>query len=490
MSLEAHRNIDRWKGKRVFVLGDVMLDRFVSGHVVRVSSEAPVPILHYHSKQEMLGGAANVACNIAALGAEAVLLGVVGDDEAGESLARRVDELDGVEGALLCVPNHPTTVKTRFVSEGQQILRLDVERKIDLDRSHVEEIAMHFEVFAPKLDAVVLSDYAKGVLTPETIRVIVDLARARGLPIVVDPKTEDLRRYRGASVLTPNRFEAALLTNFDCETDKSAAAAARALHDLAEVDAVVITRGSRGMTIYDPQWGNGEAATIATTAREVFDVSGAGDTVVAVLSLALATGISVIDGARVANIAAGIVVGKRGTAIVSASELSAALLAQLGPSPKIAAADAAHGLVSYWREHGLRIGFTNGCFDLLHPGHVELLKCARATCDRLVVGLNADVSVRRLKGPSRPVQNEVARAKVMASIESVDLVVLFEEETPLALINLLRPDVLIKGADYTIATVAGADVVQTYGGRVVLVPIEEAHSTTSILSRAVAGGPK
>jgi D-beta-D-heptose 7-phosphate kinase/D-beta-D-heptose 1-phosphate adenosyltransferase len=259
------------------------------------------------------------------------------------------------------------------------------------------------------------------------------------------------------------------------------------LRDLAEVDAVVLTRGAQGMTIYDPVNGESRPSCIPTAAREVFDVSGAGDTVVAVLSLALAGGMSVVAGARIANVAAGIVVGKRGTAVVKASELASALRALSGANPKIVAADAADAIVSDWNERGLRVGFTNGCFDLLHPGHVELLRQARASCDRLVVGLNSDASVRRLKGPTRPVQNENARSTVMASIGSVDLVILFEEDTPLELIQLLKPDVLIKGGDYTIDTVVGADLVQAYGGKTLIVPLEAGHSTTSIISRADAG---
>ena len=477
-------DIASWRDKRIFVLGDVMLDRFVSGRVERLSPEAPIPILHFQSEKFMVGGAANVARNIAALAGKAVLVGVLGEDEHGDLIARSVAELEHVEGSFVRVGRHPTTVKTCFVSEGQQIMRLDVERRLDLDKDQVAEICARFEDVAGRIDAVVLSDYAKGVLSPVVIRGIVDMARARGLPVVVDPKTKDVRRYSGASVLTPNRSEAAMITNFDCDTDETAEAAAKVLRDLAEVDAVVLTRGAQGMTIYDPVNGESRPSCIPTAAREVFDVSGAGDTVAAVLSLALAGGMSVATGARIANVAAGIVVGKRGTAVVKASELASALRALSGANPKIVAADAADAIVNDWNERGLRVGFTNGCFDLLHPGHVELLRRARASCDRLVVGLNSDASVRRLKGPTRPVQNENARSTVMASIGSVDLVILFEEDTPLGLIQLLKPDVLIKGGDYTIDTVVGADFVQAYGGKTLLVPLEAGHSTTSIISRA------
>ena len=461
-----------------------MLDRFVYGRVERVSPEAPIPVLHHQSERAMLGGAANVARNVVALGGRAVLVGVVGCDAEGDLVADRLADDDGIDGRFVRVDGHPTTVKTRFVSGIQQIMRLDVERRLEVDAATEEAIVA---ATLPALDgaaALVLSDYAKGVLGPGVIARVIAAARARSIPVVVDPKTRDVARYAGATVLTPNASEGTMISGIDCAVAENVDAAAKAIRETADVDAVVLTRGAHGMTIWAPAEGTDRSLDIPTVATEVFDVSGAGDTVVATLALALTAGASVSDAARLANAAAGIAVGKRGTAVVRAQELAKALGSADRGNPKIVSAEAAAEAVADWKAHGIKVGFTNGCFDLLHPGHVELLRKARATCDRLVVALNTDASVRRLKGPTRPVQNEEARSIVMASIESVDLVTLFDEDTPLRLIELLKPDRLIKGADYTVATVVGSDVVLAYGGEVVLVPLEEGHSTTNIIARS------
>lgn len=474
--------IEGWRGKHVCVLGDIMLDRFVYGRVERVSPEAPIPVLQFQSETVMLGGAGNVARNIAALGGRVTLIGAIGEDEPAELIAGPLIAEEGIDGHFLRRPGVPTTIKTRFVSDGQQIMRLDVEEKRDLSESEADDIARRFEGALATVDAVVLSDYAKGVLTLGVIGRIIALARARDIPVVVDPKSLDVKRYAGAAALTPNRSEAEAITQLDCRTGEGAETAARMICERAGVDSVVMTRGALGMTIFDSV-AAGAAISIPAVAREVFDVSGAGDTVVAALALSLAAGLDVTSGARVANVAAGVAVGKRGTGVVRERELASALLESTRSDSKIVDRHTAFAIVREWKRDGLRVGFTNGCFDLLHPGHVELLRRSRAGCDCLLVALNSDASARRLKGPTRPVQNETARALVMASIASVDLVTLFEEDTPLDLIELLKPDVLIKGADYTIDTVVGADVVQAYGGKVLLVPLEAGHSTSSIIER-------
>ena len=474
--------IENWLGKHVCVVGDVMLDRYVYGEVERISPEAPIPVLQFQAETIMLGGAGNVARNVAALGGKVTLIGALGDDAPAELIAGALIADEGIEGYFLRRPGVPTTIKTRFVSDGQQIMRLDIERKQALSEPEADEIVRRFENALATVDAVVLSDYAKGALTPGVIGRIVTLARNRMIPLIVDPKMLDVARYAGATALTPNRSEAEAMTRLDCRTDENAQLAARRICEQAGVDSVVMTRGAQGMTIFDKA-AAGATVSIPAVAREVFDVSGAGDTVVAALALSLAAGLDVTSGARVANVAAGIAVGKRGAGVVHASELASALVEPTRGDPKIADRRAALANVCDWRRQGFKVGFTNGCFDLLHPGHVELLKRARAGCDRLVVALNSDASVRRLKGPTRPVQDETARSLVMASLASVDLVTLFEEDTPLELIALLKPDVLIKGADYTIETVVCADVVQAYGGKVLLVPIESGYSTSSIIAR-------
>jgi D-beta-D-heptose 7-phosphate kinase / D-beta-D-heptose 1-phosphate adenosyltransferase len=480
--------VAKWRGKRIFVLGDVMLDKFVYGRVERISPEAPIPVLHHQSEKVMLGGAANVARNIVALGGEVLLVGVLGDDEAGDLVAGPLVAEDRIEGRFVREAHHPTTTKVRYVSGGQQIMRLDIERRLNPDAQTIETICDWLVGAGDTVSAIVLSDYAKGVLVPALIQRVVAIARARRIPVVVDPKSPEVSRYEGATVLTPNAAEAAMIVGIQCADDDRAETAVRAFRDRAKVEAVVLTRGADGMTIFDPAEIEGAVTHVPAVASQVFDVSGAGDTVVAALALALACGASVTTAARIGNAAAGIAVSKRGTAVVRADELSAALGgAKTGNDPKIGNNGAAAAIVADWQAKGLKVGLTNGCFDLLHPGHIELLKRSRAACDRLVVALNTDASVRRLKGEARPVQNEHARSIVMAAIDSVDLVTLFDDDTPLRLISLLKPDYLIKGADYTLATVVGADVVRAYGGKVILVPLETGHSTTSIIARASAG---
>jgi D-beta-D-heptose 7-phosphate kinase/D-beta-D-heptose 1-phosphate adenosyltransferase len=478
--------IAKWRGAKVFVLGDVMLDKFVHGNVERISPEAPIPVLHHQSEKMMLGGAANVARNIVALGGRVLLVGAIGDDPEGDLIAGPLIEKESVSARFVRVRNHPTTTKVRYVSDGQQIMRLDIERPFHLGPRDMDVICDSLSENARQISAVILSDYAKGVLVPALVRRVIDIARTYRIPVVVDPKTRDIARYAGATVMTPNAAEAATITGKECADDRHAAAAAKVLHERAGVDSIVLTRGAHGMTVFDPRGLDIAPIHIPTHATEVFDVSGAGDTVVAALALALAAGAPAETAARIGNTAAGIAVGKRGTAVVHARELSAVLGGSKDSDPKIADNATAAEVVADWKAHGLRVGFTNGCFDLLHPGHVELLKQARAVCDRLVVALNTDASVRRLKGETRPVQSEHARSVVMAALDSVDLVTLFDEDTPMRLIELLKPDCLIKGADYTVATVVGGDFVASYGGKVILVPLERGHSTTSIIARANA----
>lgn len=477
--------LTRFKGRRVLVLGDVMLDRFVYGKVERISPEAPIPVLHCESERSMLGGAGNVARNIVTLGGEAVLVGIIGQDSAADELEHSLCAHDKVEGAFLRLNSHPTTVKVRYVSGGQQIMRADTEQKLHLDEKQAKNL---FDIAANHLtnvSAVVLSDYAKGVLCPAVLRNIIDLANQKNLPIVVDPKSRDVKRYAGATVITPNESEAASIADTPCGTDEAAGFAAEAIQKLAGTDSVVLTRGARGMTIYGAAQGVPDPVHVKSAAQEVFDVSGAGDTVVACLTLALASGLDLETGARMANIAAGIAVGKTGTAPVFASELGRVLDQNVrGMDPKIATLEDAERIIAEWKEKRLSVGFTNGVFDLLHPGHIELLKQAHKSCDRLIVALNSDTSVRRLKGDSRPIQNERARAMVMASLATVDLVTVFDEETPMQQLEIFRPDVLIKGGDYTHDSVIGASFVESYGGRVVLVPLHAGHSTTSVISRA------
>ncbi len=469
---------------RVLVLGDVMLDRYVSGAAHRLSPEAPIPVLRPSGSRCTLGGAANVAVNVATLGGSACLIGVVGDDPAAAEL-RRLLALWGerVRDRLATEPGRPTTCKTRFMAGSHQLLRLDEEATAPV--GPLDLLLERYDETLRWADVVVLSDYAKGVLCDALLPEALDRARAMGRPVIADPKRADLAAYRGAAVLTPNEAEARLATGIDATEDAGAEQAGRRILDATGCEAVLITRSERGVSLLRR---GSPAIHLPTQAREVADVSGAGDTLVAALAVAMAVGADLPQASALANVTAGISVAKQGTATVSREELQSTLLLRdlAATDSKVVGIDQAAAQAAEWRRQGLRIGFTNGCFDLVHPGHVRLLAESRAACDRLIVGLNTDASVQRLKGPARPVQNELARATVMASIGAVDLVVLFAEDTPLALIEALRPDVLVKGADYTVAQVVGADRVRSWGGRVHLVDLQQGHSTTRMV-RLIAG---
>lgn len=466
---------------RVLCIGDIMLDRYVYGAAERLSPEAPIPVLRKSREKEVPGGVGNVVANLADLGAKVSVLSVIGDDEAGRSLCRLVQARTGSSAGLVVDPARPTTVKTRFVAGQQQLLRVDDEETRAVSGDTARDIGQRLAAAVDECDVVVLSDYAKGVLSRETVAHAIALAASAGKPVIVDPKIRDFSFYRGASVITPNRKELEEAAGLRAATDDEVRAAALKLIDACGVRAVLATRSQDGMSVITA---TDDPVHIRAEAREVFDVSGAGDTVVAVLAAAMAVGASLADAAQLANAAAGIVVGKPGTATVTVDEIRAALTRQ--PSGGAMALPRALELAEKWRAKGLKVGFTNGCFDLLHPGHVSLLRQARAQCDRLVVGLNSDASVRRLKGASRPVHDEIARATVLSALDMVDAVVVFDEDTPIDLIRALRPDVLVKGADYTLDRVVGADVVMSYGGRVYLAALEDGFSTTATV-RKISG---
>ncbi len=466
----------------VLVLGDIMLDRYVLGEVRRISPEAPIPVLRAQQRRAVLGGAANVAQNVAALGARAILAGVVGMDDAATEIGRLLAASAEIGSCLVPVPLRPTTVKTRFMSGSHQLLRLDEEDAGAIDSATEAQLLAEFESALARADIVVLSDYAKGVLTDRVLAGAIDAARRAGKPVIADPKRSSFAAYRGVDVLTPNEAETARGTGIADEDDDGAARAGEHARTQAEAGAVLVTRSAKGLTLVRAGL---PPLHLPTRAQAVADVSGAGDTLIAAFAIGLASGAAMPDAAMLANVAAGISVGKPGTATVSHAELAAALHRRevLALDEKVAERDAAAAQVAAWRAAGLRVGFTNGCFDLIHPGHVRLLARARAACDRLVVGLNSDASVKRLKGEDRPVQTETARATVMASISAVDLVVLFEEDTPESLIGELLPSLLFKGADYRLDQVVGADIVRAHGGEVRLIDLEAGHSTTATIRR-------
>jgi len=472
----------------VLVVGDLMLDEFVYGEVSRISPEAPTPVIACKRSEVMVGGAGNVARNLVSLGTRCVFVGVTGDDDAGRALADALAGNELIEACLVVDGARETTRKVRFVSEHHSVhmLRADWESAGAVDTRAEDAMIAHVTSALPRVGAVVLSDYAKGALTPRVVRAVIAAAAKAGKPVIVDPKGRDYSIYKGATLITPNRQELADATHRAATSDAEIAAAAGELRDALGARAVLVTRSEAGMTLVD----DGAPVTVPAYAVRVRDVSGAGDTVVAVLAAMLATEADFESAMRAANAAAAVVVGKRGTATLSVAELRSRILpaATLAPEEKIVFDwSVLDDHLADWKRQGLRVGFTNGCFDLLHPGHVRLLAAARAACDRLVLGLNSDASVTRLKGAGRPVQNVEARAEVLAALEAVDLVVVFEEDTPLELIRRVKPSVLVKGGDYTRETVVGYEIVEAQGGEVVLVDLVPGHSTTSMVERSRNG---
>jgi D-beta-D-heptose 7-phosphate kinase/D-beta-D-heptose 1-phosphate adenosyltransferase len=468
---------------RVLVVGDVMLDRFVYGGVDRISPEAPIPVMRIEREIVMPGGAGNVARNLAALGAKVALLGLAGDDLAADQLNEVLALEPGIEAHLVIDQTWHTIEKTRFIGGRQQLLRVDRESTAQPSDDAVEALIKAALDALAENAVLVLSDYAKGAVGDRVLSRLVKAAAKAGKPILVDPKGSDYRRYKGATLVTPNRAEAALATGESCADDDSAVAAARKLVDESGIANVLVTRGSAGMTLV--QGKDSAPLHLKAEAREVFDVSGAGDTVVATIAAALAVGRPLPQAARLANAAAGIVVGKIGTAVVHPEELRLALHMPdpHGIEAKVATAQQAVERAALWRSRGDRIGFTNGVFDLLHPGHLALLSDVRAQCDRLIVAINADSSVQKLKGPARPVQDERHRAQLLAALGLVDLVVVFAEDTPEPLLDLLKPDLLVKGGDYTVDQVVGADLVRAYGGEVKVSRLVAGQSTTATIKK-------
>ena len=480
-----------FRGQRILCLGDVMLDRFQYGRIDRISPEAPVPVVRLVESRSMLGGAGNVARNIVSLGGEAVLVGLVGNDAAGREVAALIAASPCLIDANVRSAVRPTIAKTRIIAGHQHVVRLDEEVTDGVAPMDAEAAQERVSTMLPGCHALVVSDYAKGLLSAEVVRHAIAEARRLGLPVLVDPKRDAFAFYRGATVLTPNVRELraaarALRSGMPVETDAELAEAARALMAEAEAGAILVTRSEKGMMLVEA---GGGVHSVPAHAREVFDVSGAGDTVIAVVALAVAAGHALPRAMRIANAAAGVVVGKLGTATLDVAELAAAVEADAGEDAEIAgkvaaSAGQALSIVEGWRRRGLEVGFTNGCFDILHRGHVTMLQAARARCDRLVVALNTDESVARLKGAGRPVNALEDRQAVVAALQSVDLVLSFGEDTPLDLISRLGPDVLFKGADYTEDQVVGGDVVRARGGRVALIDLVPGRSTTNIIARS------
>lgn len=460
---------------RVLCIGDVMLDRFIMGDVERISPEAPIPILRIEEEKTMLGGAGNVACNISSLGGEVCFVSVVGEDQPGQDVENLLAEVPALDVHLIVDPDRQTSQKSRFIAGNQQMLRADNETT-ELVSEEVAHIILEIaEEEMPDCGGLMLSDYGKGVLSDDVLARLIAMAEKQKIPIIVDPKGADYSCYAGATLVTPNRKELEHASGHPTRTDEEIITAAAHLIDTSGIQGVLATRSGDGMSLIQK---NTSASHFPAEARAVFDVSGAGDTVAAAMSLSLAAGGDIHDAAKLANAAAGLVVGKTGTATVHIQEL----LTSLAAHPVLDDENAAHQ-TEEWRASGLRVGFTNGCFDILHNGHRSLLQQAGDTCDRLIVAVNTDASVRKLKGEDRPLNNEMDRAVLLSSLKMVDAVILFDDETPLRLIELLKPDILIKGADYEENEIVGADTVKSWGGKVVRAQLVDGLSTTNTIAQ-------
>ena len=470
---------------RILVIGDVMLDRYLWGDVRRISPEAPVPVYHVKKRSAVPGGAGSVVLNLIGLGASATLLGIIGTDDYGAMLGRLFDDRK-IDAILFEDSSRPTITKSRLLSRGQQLLRIDDESTMVIDDALKSNIIAEAKKRIPESGAVILSDYGKGIFQANGLtETIVDIARNHNIPVVVDPKGKKWERYAGATCVTPNTAEFSLVTGEQYRDDEALVAAMDAVRKKYGLTNLVVTRGALGMCLSNegrsPQF-------IPAIAREVYDVSGAGDTVIATLTLGVAAGMSFPDAARMANIAAGVVVGKLGTQPINLLELRAAEGVNRDDiygtvNTKIHSLAAAVVQVQAWKAVDERIIFTNGCFDLLHPGHIHLLNEAKRCGQRLIVGLNSDISVRRIKGSQRPILTDSDRAAILGALDCVDMVVIFDEDTPLKLIDALKPDVLVKGADYRLEDVVGRDIVESNGGRVHLVPVRAGYSTTGLTEK-------
>lgn len=481
------RIISELSGACILCVGDIMLDRFSYGTVSRISPESPIPVLLMDRVEQMLGGAGNVARNVSALGGRCTMVGLIGDDPSGEEVVRLLRLDPQLVPCLVCDPARPTTEKARFIAMGQQLLRVDRERTIPVAHEAEDHILEQIASCMSEADVVILSDYAKGILTDRVLKWTIDRARAASKPVIVDPKSANLGRYDGATVITPNAKEVLAATAIEPTTDAWAVKAGLLALDRCQAEAILITRGEQGMTLVRRE---GSFKHCPSTAREVFDVSGAGDTAVAAFALGVAVGASYEQAMEMANAAAGVAVSRRGTSTVSHADLASALAGFDGTEPeggKLLSLEEMIQLRHGWRQEGRRVALTNGCFDLLHPGHVRLLTFARNSADRLIVALNSDESVKRLKGDGRPVRTQHARVSMLSALSPVDAIVVFDDDTPLRLIEAIRPDVLVKGADYELEQIVGADIVLGYGGEVLRCAVLPGHSTTKVIEMMQLG---
>ncbi|MEI7669354.1 MAG: D-glycero-beta-D-manno-heptose-7-phosphate kinase [Pseudomonadota bacterium] len=482
MNRETLEAVDRFSGLKVLCVGDIMLDKFVYGQVDRISPEAPVPVFSIKNERVMLGGAGNVARNLLSLGANTILVSVIGNDKVGREISAMLGKETNIMPCLITENDRLTTSKVRYVAGSHQVLRADQEVLNDIIPATQEMLVDSVLSEIDNVDVIILSDYGKGVFTRSVLHKIIGAAKSKNKPVIVDPKSRDFSLYYGATLVSPNLVELANAAGTQLKTEADIINAARNLIKSFNIENILVTRSKDGMTLITAE---GDIEHIKARVHEVYDVSGAGDTAIATLSLGVAAGLSLLDSATLSNIAAGVVVGRPGTAIIAAQDIKAELFANektSGTHKILTLADAVIQ-ANRWKNEGKIVGFTNGCFDLMHSGHLTILNRTKLHCDRLIVAVNSDSSVKKLKGETRPVNAEMERAIILASLSVVDLVIIFSEDTPLKLLENLRPDVLAKGADYQKHQVVGWELVESYGGKVVLVPLKEGFSTSNIIKR-------
>ncbi len=498
--------INNMKKIKVMVIGDIMLDRFVYGDVSRISPESPVAVLLINRENKMLGGAGNVLSNLAGLKSKSCIISVIGDDNEGKEISEMVSNICGDSDGLIIDKSRPSCIKTRFLANGQQLLRTDSEKSDFICDEIADKLKKQIDKNISEVQAIILSDYGKGILRDDIISYVIEKASKKNISVLIDPKGNDYSKYKGADIVTPNKKELSEAAhNMPTDKDDDVVKAAHKMLNESGIKSAVVTRSKDGMTIISKNNdGYDNPVHMRTQALEVFDVSGAGDTVITTLAAAIATGASLTDSAFLANLAGGVVVAKVGTAsiydtdliniisdnpeIMNGLYLSDDMMINRRKHSVICTKSEAVEQVERWKSRGLKVGFTNGCFDILHAGHVAYLNDAKSKCDRLVLGLNCDESVKRLKGDERPINNENDRAEVVAALESVDMVVIFgqdvcENDTPLKLIQEINPDVLIKGADYSIEQVVGAEHVISKGGEVYLSPVIDGVSTSLAIEK-------
>jgi D-beta-D-heptose 7-phosphate kinase/D-beta-D-heptose 1-phosphate adenosyltransferase len=478
----------KFRQRNVLVIGDLMVDEYLWGNVDRISPEAPVQVVDIEKDEYTLGGAGNVVKNLVSLKANVYVASVIDDKEYGSLILRELNKLGVFLGGLFKDSNRISSKKTRIISSAnnQQILRVDRETRSPIGKNDEKKIINFVKANIDKFEVIIISDYMKGVLTRKVLKNIIRIARRCYKPTIVDPKGEDYRKYQRSTIITPNKKEAEAASKLPIENEDDLRKIGRKLLEEIKTDAILITRGKEGMSLFENE---GKIINIPTRAKEVYDIAGAGDTVVSVLGLGIASGLTFKNSAEIANIAAGIVVGKVGTATVTGQEIFEYYNQQSAHfSDKLKEIEELKSIVEQEKAKGKTMVFTNGCFDLLHVGHIKYLREAKLLGDILILGLNSDNSVRRLKGNKRPLVPEKDRAHILSALNCIDYITIFDEDTPLELIMELKPDILVKGKDYKKSEVVGWEVVKSYGGRIELIDLVQDVSTSAMIDKILGKG--